>query len=131
MQCKVIWGEKWTKHLDDESMHFALQEWSDALVGIEPTIVEKAARQCKMIFSWPPSVAEFLEVCENEMGYPNVDQVMNGCIRREFSHELIKMVFDRIGSHAFGKDSEEIIRRKIKDALDESIKLLRMSRCYE
>lgn len=68
-----------------------------------------------MNMKWPPSICEFLEICEQKSGMPTVEEVIQLAIRREFSHPLVKSIFDKIGSWAFQHDAEKDLRKKVRD----------------
>lgn len=125
---KIIWGEKWTRNFDDETLQITLHEWHDALNGISYDAIEKAIVSCKMIFEWPPSIAEFILICEKQMGVPSVAEVYNFALRREFNHPLVKMVFDKIGDWNFRNDSEKDLRKKVEVHYHDCLIKLRLKR---
>lgn len=115
LRFRVIWGKKWTD-TEDASLAMALMEWECVVERFDKAKIDAAIHHCKLTMAWPPSVCEFVEVCESLSGVPTVDEVMRLAIRRDFSHPMVAMVFEDVGGWAFSNDSEKILRKKIKDS---------------
>ena len=103
-------------------------EWMDALKGITPEAIEKALFFCKLNLIWPPSIAEFISICELSEGLPTLEQTYQGALRKEYSHEIIQRVRNAVGSWAFQNDSEKILREKVKQEYENQVKRLRMEK---
>jgi hypothetical protein len=129
---KIIWGEKWTKNFSDVTLEVALYDWADGVRGIPVEVIERALHYCKMNLEWPPSIAEFIFICELEEGMPSCDQTYDALLRKEFlkvsSHPVVKMVYDKIGSWALANDGEKDLRKKVRSAYDAMVIELRMKR---
>lgn len=107
----------------------ALKEWDDSLRNIPETIVMKALDECRINFEWPPSIAEFIGVCEKFESFPSVDDIIRLAIRRDFqTHPLVELVFNQIGSWSFSNDKEVDLRRKVEAAYKRSVTELRLKR---
>lgn len=120
-RAKIIWGEKWTRNFDDDSIQAALHEWSVAFFGRSKETIDKAMDFCKMNLEWPPSIAEFIGICEQASGMPSLEESFAAAIRRDFYHPVIQTVYDKVGSWAMRSDSEVTLRIKFKAAYQEAI----------
>ena len=128
VRAKIIWGAKWTSHYDDDSLEMAMHEWMNAVGSISPILINLALDQCALTMPWPPSIAEFLDVCDDISGMPNSSKVMQDAIRQDFSHSLTKAIYEEVGSWAFRNDSEKDLLKKIDQARAKIIKEQRLSR---
>lgn len=105
-----------------------LAEWERASQGIDTDILDEALDYCKITHEWPPSIAEFLGVCEKKQGLPSEEEVYQYALRREWPHEIIYEVFEMVGSWAFRNDSEKALREKVKTAYRECLIKRRLKR---
>jgi hypothetical protein len=106
----------------------ALAEWQTALQGIDEKSIREAVSHCKVTCEWPPSIAEFLSVCEKKHGLPSEEDTYRFVLRREYPHEMIYEVFEMVGSWAFRNDSEKVLREKVKIAYRECLIKRRLKR---
>lgn len=127
LRFKLIWGQRWTKSIDEISLAIAFDEWSGALKHLSVEQVDEAVEFCKLNLEWPPTIAEFLSVVEKQNGVPSVDEVIQSAIRREFNHILIKRIFDEVGSWAFSHDTEKDLRDKVERVYQKQISNFRLS----
>ena len=123
---RIIWGEKWTKNFEDDSLQLAMAEWSQAINGIDEQIMEKAIIECKMNLEWPPSIAEFIGICEKQCGVPTWEEIIQLAIRRDFSHPIVKMVYEKVGSWNFANNTEKELREKVKSAYADCLRASRL-----
>lgn len=129
LRFRVIWGKKWTDYVDDLSVAVALIEWECVVANFHKSKINEAINYCKLSMSWPPSVCEFIEICENLSGMPSLEEIMQAGIRRDFSHPIVGRVFEEIGSWSFSNDKERDLKGKIKKSIskiknDSRLKLL-------
>lgn len=103
-----------------------LNLWAQSLAGIEVNVIKKALDFCRMNLEWPPSIAEFINICEEIVGIPSMDEVIRLCVARDFSHPLVKMVFDLIGSWSFSNDRERDLRQKVEVTYKQCRQKMRM-----
>ena len=124
----TLYGEKFTKnHVNDEYVKIWWQDWAEGLLGIDVTHVKNAVDYCKLNLEWPPSLAEFIKICEKSSGMPTYYEAMQAAIRRDFYHPIIKILFDRIGSWDIQHDNEEVLLRKFKQLHSEEANKYRLN----
>lgn len=96
------------------------------MAGIPEEFIEKALHFCKMNLEWPPSVAEFIRVCEKESGVPSLEEVYRSAMKRNFTHPVIEAVFNLVGSWSFKNDGEKALRDKVASAYQATLAAQRM-----
>lgn len=117
-----LWGEKFTRHCpSDEFIEIWWQDWEQGLSGISGNHIKEALDYCRLNLDWPPSLAEFRRLCEKVSGIPSLQECLTLAIRRDFTHPIIAMAFDKIGSWAMKNDKEEVLRDKFKDAYNQAL----------
>lgn len=130
---QTIYLKKWTDNFSSqEVIDIAIEQWRKALAGVKSEHIEKAIEHCRDNLIWPPSIAEFLTFCEREEGIPNEDDAFKQAIRREYTHEIVRIIVFDIGSWSMQNDIEKVLRKKFKDAyqkrLEEYRKLIKLRR---
>jgi len=119
---QTIFLKKWTDNFTStEIIAIAIEQWKKGLTGISDEAIAKAIDHCRMNLEWPPSIAEFIGICEKFCGVPSVDEAFQAAIRRDFDHPVIKLAFDKVGSWAMRNDNEDVLRKKFKDAYREAL----------
>jgi hypothetical protein len=115
----MIWGHKWSSSIPDDYIEATICEWKEGLKDIPPDAIKGALNYCRINLEWPPSIAEFRKHCKKSLGIPDIDQIIQGIIRRDFSHPIMEEIYKRVGSWSFSNDSEKILKKKVKSAYDE------------
>lgn len=114
---KWRYGPLWTQRAScDEDWESIIDEWFDELACFTPEQVRSAIK--KTITTnpeYPPTLGQLVNLCIKESGMPHVDDVIQLMISRVFSHPLVKMVYDKIGSWTLTTGKEEDIARKAKE----------------
>lgn len=109
-----LYGEKFVKHHPtDTLMQTAWNDWALGLSGITVDQITKAFAYCRMHCSWPPSIAEFREICEKVSGVPSEEECLNLCTKKELNHPVTRAVYAEVGSWAFTHDNANELRKKI------------------
>lgn len=125
----TIYGDKFTKdYPTDEFVQMWWKNWAEGLLGVDIIHIKSAVDHCMLNLKWPPSLAEFLEICDKEAGMPSVQEAMQLAIRRDFTKPIIRIIYDKIGSWAMQHDSEIELTRKFNEHYDEEIKKFRINR---
>ena len=61
-----IWADKWLKCMTPDVIEGAKTDWQQALTGIDPSRIRGAIEEARNTLEWPPSIAEFLKLCNKE-----------------------------------------------------------------
>lgn len=122
LRFSTIWPEKFVKpYHTEEFISVWYQEWAEGLEGIKAEHIKKALDYCKMNLDWPPSIAEFRRYCEKVMGLPTLEEALQKAIRRDFSHPVIAITYEKIGSWNMTHAKEEVLIAKFKTAFHEAL----------
>lgn len=112
-----LYGEKFTRNYpSDQLVELWWEDWSEGLAGIKPESIKDAIQHCRTNLEWPPSLAEFRRICEQSSGVPSVSEAMDMAIRRDFSHPIVSIAYDKVGSWAMKNDKQEVLRTKFQEA---------------
>lgn len=118
----AIYGDKFVKsyhHDDFKKVWYA--EWAEGLKGINVTVIKDSLEYCKQNVEWPPSIAEFRNICEKYSGIPSCYDCLKAAIRGDFTHQLTKMSYDKVGSWDMKNSKEQILIQKFKTAYQEAL----------
>lgn len=76
---RAIYGEKWTKNVDDKILPLALNEWAEGLAGLTNEDIKHVISVIRTKFEWPPSIAEFRSIAKARAGsYRDAREVLKG-----------------------------------------------------
>ena len=124
-----IWANKWASQFPNEKLlKIAKHEWGTALYGFGADHIKVAIESCKKNSEWPPSIAEFVSICESQAGIPDCDKAFELAIRREFVHPVIEKAFNQIGSWDFSRQSEKNLRPRFNEAYQNALHEERIKR---
>ncbi len=128
MRFASTYGEKFVRHHpNDQFVQLWWEEWSEGMAGINPNHIKDGLSYCRLNLEWPPSIAEFRRICEQASGVPTILEAMQSAIRREFTHPIVSMAYERVGSWAIKNDKQELFQRKFQEAYTASLNVFRLS----
>lgn len=73
-----IWQERWTNKFK-ENKEGQLQEWHEALKPFSKEQIKKATSSARNKYAWPPSISEFLELCQQTIHIEPIAQRSHLC----------------------------------------------------
>lgn len=119
-----IYGHLWTsRHANAKAWEITKDEWGSALAGIDVSIIRNVLDELRNDDrDYPPSLPQFLKLCRKHCGLPDMEKAYQMALRRDFSHPLTEMCYEKIGSWHFTHDSEKDLRRKFKISYKEIVK---------
>lgn len=113
-----IWLQKWySNFLNERETIECAKNWQEALDGMPANAIKEAISYCRDNLEWPPSIAEFRRLCLKQY-LPSVDETIQKAIRRDFNNPIIHSIYLKIGSWDFSHDSEKVLKRKVKNELN-------------
>lgn len=71
-----IWEDKWTIKIA-QSGEGLISEWSEELAMFNSEVLQEAATKARGRFTWPPSIAEFSEICrevKKGLAFPVIEE---------------------------------------------------------
>jgi hypothetical protein len=112
----MIYGDKFTKdYPTDEFVRMWWEDWAEGLAGIDPLYMKDAIDHCKLNLKWPPTMSEFIELCDISAGLPTSEEAMQLAIKLDFTKPIVKILFDKITSWNMQHDSEVELTKKFKE----------------
>lgn len=122
----AIYDHKFVKNYHDEDFKSLwANEWCTGLSGINPNVIKDSLDYCKKNLEWPPSIAEFIKICESYSGVPTLEQAIDLACRREFTHPVVLLAYEQVGSWSMKNDSERQLRVKFQTAYTQAINRFR------
>jgi len=111
------YGNLWTSRANcDEDWEFIMEDWLHELSKFTIEQVRSAVNKTLSEYvSYPPTLGQLVELCMKESGVPETHDVMRLMTARDFSHPLVKMIYDKIGSWMLTNGKTEDIERKVKE----------------
>jgi hypothetical protein len=125
LKFRAIWTEKWSRNIDNETLAIAIQEWSGVLRKLNPALINQTIEECKIIFVWPPSIAEFLEVYERQTGVPSMEEAVSSTVGKHRSCSFVSEMIDRIGTFTLTNQPAEAMRKRATLVYKEMISEIR------
>lgn len=122
----AIYDHKFVKsYHDDDFKSLWANEWSSGLSSVDLNVIKDALDYCKKNLEWPPSIAEFIKVCESYSGVPSLQQCINLVTNRNFNHPVVLICYEKIGSWAMKNDTEKQLAIKFQPAYQEALNRFR------
>lgn len=120
---KGRYGGLWTcRAASDQEWRWVMEDWLEELRCFSLDVLRLAFKKSLIEFEQaPPTLSQLVHLCIQESGAPDVQEVIRLMIDREFSHPLVKMVYDKIGSWTLSNGKEDEIQRKAKEYYDEAL----------
>lgn len=117
------YGNLWTSRATcDEDWEFIIEDWFDELSKFTIDQVRAAVNKTLSIYKeYPPTLGQLVDLCMKESGVPSVQEVIRLMVARDFSHPLVKMVYEKIGSWTLSNGKEDDLQRKAKEHYTEAL----------
>lgn len=93
-----IFGQKFNSNHTPDIISLWYEDWLDGLMGIDPICFKDALSYCKKNLEWPPSIAEFIRICDIPLNIPTPSECLYLAVNRDFSNPMVKKIYDEIGS---------------------------------
>lgn len=111
------YGNLWTSRANhDDDWEFIMEDWLQELSKFSFEHVRSAINKTLTEFKeYPPTLGQLVELCMKESGIPNQQDIIRAMVARDFSHPLVKMMYDKVGSWTLTNGKTEEIERKVKE----------------
>jgi len=118
----AIYDHKFVKSYHDEDFNSLWEnEWCCGLEDVKVNTIKEALDYCRKNLEWPPSISEFIKICESYAGVPSLSDCVKAAMRREFNHPLALMCYQSVGNWAMTHETEKALESKFKSAYAESL----------
>lgn len=97
----------WERCLDDWFLDLKKYEYKTLLLA-----TKSALSQFK---NYPPTFGQFDNLCKKHSGFLQFDDAIKMLIDRDFSHPIVKIMYDRIGSWALTNGTQQEVQAKCKE----------------
>jgi len=119
----VIWMKKFTDFfVSDDLSNAWIEEWGESIQRYNSETVKKAINHCKLNMKWPPSLAEFIEVCDSFNGIPSFESAYRACVNRDFDCHLVEKAFNKLDTWEFRRATCEKSEKMFKKAWEAVLK---------
>lgn len=114
------YGKIWTTRLGEGGdWNACADDWLEELqqfdLGVLREGVSVALATCK---EYPPTLGQLIDLCLKASGVPEPSQLIRMMTAKDFSHPVVKMVYDKIGSWKLSNGSEKEIAQLVRDQYD-------------
>lgn len=111
------YGASWTSRLGaDGDWKSCEDDWLEELQRFSFDNLRAAVKKALAVFpDFPPNLGQLVDLCMKESGIPGVPEVIRLMVNRDFSHPLVKMVYDKLGSWTLTNGKEYEITAKTKE----------------
>jgi len=116
------YGTLWTGRLGaNPDWDMCIDDWHQDLRKYDyKTIVLAAKSSLGSFTDFPPTFGQFEDLCKKFSGFLQINDAIRMMIDRDFSHPIVKMRYDKIGSWALKNGKETDIQAKAKEAYKEA-----------
>jgi hypothetical protein len=123
------YGNLWTSRLGENGDWKGCEDdWLGELSAFSVKDAVTAIKKALVIYKdYPPTQGQIIDLCLKESGVPSEDEIINLMVAREFTHPVVKLVYDRIGSWNLTNGTSESIRLKTKAAYGECVGEFRLN----
>lgn len=113
----------WTSIVSsNEAWEFIIDDWLEELSKFSLSDLHKAVREAFDTYKkFPPKLGEIVDLCLKASGVPNESQVAGLMIKKEFSHPIVKMLRDKIGSWMLTTGTEKEVSKKLSELYPQAI----------
>ncbi|HZY36252.1 MAG TPA: hypothetical protein VFE53_06365 [Mucilaginibacter sp.] len=111
------YGNLWTSRLGETGDWKGCEDdWLQELSVFTVRDAIAAFKQALIIYrDFPPTQGQIIELCLKESGVPDEQAVYSQLIRKNFSHPIVKIIYDKIGSWKLSNGKESEIVQKVKE----------------
>lgn len=116
------YGALWTNRLGaNPDWDTCIDDWYEDLKHFEYKTLVLAAKSCLATFNeFPPTFGQFENLCKKHSGFLQLDDAVKMLIARDFSHPIVRMMYERIGSWTLSNGKETEVQAKAQEAYREA-----------
>ncbi|MCF1193163.1 hypothetical protein LRR18_16360, partial [Mangrovimonas sp. AS39] len=123
------YGNLWTSRLGEHGDWKGCEDdWLEELSAFTVKDAVSAIRKALLIFKdYPPTQGQLVDLCLKESGVPSEDEVIKLMVARDFTHPVVKLMYERIGGWTLTNGKTEEIRAKTKSGYAECVAQFRLN----
>jgi len=114
---EIKYGKLWTERLGPGgNWKLCIDDWVQELGKFTIRQATIAKEKFSSIYKdFPPTQPQFIDLCLKETGLPEPSDIIRLMVAKDFSHPLVKMVYDKIGNWDLQNSKDYEIREKVKN----------------
>jgi len=116
------YGTLWTTRLGpNPDWEMCIDDWYEDLKHFDYKTFVLAAKSALTTFNdYPPTFGQFEDLCKKHSGFLQREDAIKMLIARAFSHPIVKIMYDKIGSWTLTNGKETEVQAKAQDAYREA-----------
>lgn len=116
------YGTLWTTRLGaNPDWEMCIDDWFEDLKHFDYKTLVLAAKSALTTFNdYPPTFGQFEDLCKKHSGFLQREDAIKMLIARDFSHPIVKIMYDKIGSWTLTNGKETEVQAKARDAYREA-----------
>ena len=116
------YGSLWTSRLGaNPDWEMCIDDWHEDLKHFDYKTLVLAAKSALAKYNdYPPTFGQFEDLCKKHSGFLQQDEAIRMMTARDFSHPIVKMMYDKIGSWNLTNGKEAEIASKARTAYQEA-----------
>jgi len=113
----IRYGALWTSRLGENgNWKDCEDDWLEELNQFTFAQLRAAVKKALALYiEYPPTLGQLIHLCMKESGVPDAGDVIKMMVSRDFSHPIVKMVYDKIGRWTLTNGKAEEVERKVKE----------------
>jgi len=117
------YGKLWTMRLGDNGdWEGCAEDWLEELSSFTFEQVREAKNKALSMYrDYPPTQGQLVDLCLKESGIPDATKVLNMLVAKDFSHPIVKLVYDKIGSWKLTNGTEKEISQKVSQSYSQAM----------
>ena len=117
------YGNLWTSRLGENGDWKGCEDdWLSELSAFTVRDAVAAIKKALVIYrDYPPTQGQLIDLCLKESGVPCEDEIIKLMVARDFSHPMVKLVYERVTGWTLTNGKSEEVRAKTKAAYSECV----------
>ena len=117
------YGQLWTCRAKvDEDWEFIIDDWFMELSKFSLSAVREAVDEVLILYKdYPPTLPQLLDSCLKASGIPAANDLLGMLVNKDFTHPIVKLVYDKIGSWKLANGTEKEIYQRISEHYDNAV----------
>ncbi len=117
------YGQLWTSRaIEDSDWTNIIDDWFTELSKFSLSVNRDAMDVVLMVYKdYPPTLPQLLDLCLKASGVPIASDLLRMLVNKDFSHPVVKLVYDKIGSWKLANGTEKELSQRITELYDNAI----------
>lgn len=119
----IVYGKLWTTRLgEDGDWQACADDWLGELSQFSEENLRAAVNKALTMYrDFPPTLGQLIDLCLKESGVPDIQAIIQLMVDRNFTHPIVKMIYDKIGSWSLSRDTTDEVLKKTKEHYQKAV----------